>query len=559
MVRDNVNTMGENEKETKLNTDAKSDETKAADATPQTAKPETQQNSATPLETEMHKAKMKKDRGKLILAIVVLLLAFVYVGTAAFFHKRFFFGSSVNGVSSSGASAEEVVSKFEKIARNYELTITNGKQKEILSGDDVGLSLDMTPTVVAKALKDQNGFIWPWALLHPQDYQVENIVECDESLVKAAVKQSEFVNGENVIKTEDATYELSGDKFEVRGEVYGTEIKKKLLRKAIMAHVDMLNPTLDLRDGECYVKPTVTADDPDLHTIVDNLNAKLDHTITYTLGSKTRAISPKEMAAFLKVKDDLTVGYRKKKIATFVGELADKYDTVGEAKKLKSSYGTTVTVTPGSYGWKIDEEAEIAQLTADLKGHEDVIRDPMYSQTAANRNGNDYGNSYVEVNKTAQQMFLYVDGKKVLSSDCVTGDVSRNRITHNGAYYVYYCKRNAILRGGEEPTPVDYWMPFNGGEGLHDAWWRSKFGGQIYQRDGSHGCVNLPTSVAAQVFSNVYSGFPVLVYELPGTERDPEAEARRKQQETETAMRQLAEMAALQALAEQGAEEQPAE
>ncbi len=26
------------------------------------------------------------------------------------------------------------------------------------------------------------------------------------------------------------------------------------------------------------------------------------------------------------------------------------------------------------------------------------------------------------------------------------------------------------------PTPVQFWMPFDGGEGLHDASWRSDFG-----------------------------------------------------------------------------------
>ena len=43
-------------------------------------------------------------------------------------------------------------------------------------------------------------------------------------------------------------------------------------------------------------------------------------------------------------------------------------------------------------------------------------------------------------------------------------------------------------------------MPFNGGIGFHDASWRSKFGGTIYQYSGSHGCINLPVDKAKLLY-----------------------------------------------------------
>ena len=67
-----------------------------------------------------------------------------------------------------------------------------------------------------------------------------------------------------------------------------------------------------------------------------------------------------------------------------------------------------------------------------------------------------------------------------------------------------------VLKGEDYATPVKYWMPFNGGIGLHDADWRSKFGGTIYQTNGSHGCINLPPKVAAQVYENAYKGIPII-------------------------------------------------
>ena len=55
-------------------------------------------------------------------------------------------------------------------------------------------------------------------------------------------------------------------------------------------------------------------------------------------------------------------------------------------------------------------------------------------------------------------------------------------------------------------------MPFCGGYGLHDASWRSSFGGSIYKRSGSHGCVNLPTWEAPELYDLISVGTPVIVF-----------------------------------------------
>jgi lipoprotein-anchoring transpeptidase ErfK/SrfK len=55
-------------------------------------------------------------------------------------------------------------------------------------------------------------------------------------------------------------------------------------------------------------------------------------------------------------------------------------------------------------------------------------------------------------------------------------------------------------------------MCFRPHYGLHDASWRDEFGGDIYEEDGSHGCVNLPTSAAATLYDLVDYGTPVIVF-----------------------------------------------
>ena len=56
-------------------------------------------------------------------------------------------------------------------------------------------------------------------------------------------------------------------------------------------------------------------------------------------------------------------------------------------------------------------------------------------------------------------------------------------------------------------------MLFNGNVGIHDAdRWRSEYGGDIYKKHGSHGCVNTPRAACEKIYNIVSKGTPVVVY-----------------------------------------------
>ena len=121
----------------------------------------------------------------------------------------------------------------------------------------------------------------------------------------------------------------------------------------------------------------------------------------------------------------------------------------------------------------------------------------------------------MEIDLGSQHVWLYIDGQEVVSTDCVSGLASDpSRKTPEGTYTLYYKESPSVLKGenNEYETKVTYWMPFNGGIGLHDANWRSSFGGNIYQTNGSHGCVNLPPSAAKEIYERVYDGIPIICY-----------------------------------------------
>ena len=100
----------------------------------------------------------------------------------------------------------------------------------------------------------------------------------------------------------------------------------------------------------------------------------------------------------------------------------------------------------------------------------------------------------------------------------MSGNVSRGYTTPPGLFSLTYKQKDAVLRGEGYASPVDFWMPFNGGIGFHDASWRNQFGGTIYKTNGSHGCINMPYNAAKTLYENVYAGMPVICYNLEGTE-----------------------------------------
>ena len=100
-----------------------------------------------------------------------------------------------------------------------------------------------------------------------------------------------------------------------------------------------------------------------------------------------------------------------------------------------------------------------------------------------------------------------------MDTDCVTGDAHLSRDTPKGVYYISECIDGKYLIGDDYKTWVNKWMRLtNTGIGLHDAYWRSAFGGSIYKTNGSHGCINLPAKFASNLFKKAYRGMPVIIY-----------------------------------------------
>ena len=117
---------------------------------------------------------------------------------------------------------------------------------------------------------------------------------------------------------------------------------------------------------------------------------------------------------------------------------------------------------------------------------------------------------YILIDISNQTLKYYVKGKVKLKSNVVTG--GRGCGTPTGRFKLHHKARNVNLTGPGYVSHVNYWMPFIGQSyGMHDASWRSQFGGTIYKKNGSHGCPNMPRKNAAKLYKMAPIGTRVII------------------------------------------------
>ena len=232
-----------------------------------------------------------------------------------------------------------------------------------------------------------------------------------------------------------------------------------------------------------------------------------DFSITLQMGKGIETIGPSTIVSWIQIGESGNEYYDDGKLNEYVNSLAAKYNSTETKNTFMTSYGNEIAIPSTTYGWILNQQATANNIRNALYAHQTQTIDPVWVQTASN------GSTYVEISLSNQRLFLYKDGQQVLVTDIVTGNTSLGRGTPAGYYTIKSKERNTVLRGVDYASHVNYWMPFNGGIGMHDATWRSTFGGTIYQYDGSHGCVNMQLDAARIVFENVSVGTPVILYE----------------------------------------------
>ncbi len=443
-------------------------------------------------------------------AVFALLLA-VYLGFAFYFSSHYLWHTKINAIKYGGKTADQAVKRNTELSRDYMLTITDRKGNSFsLKGPDFSYEYVSTGDE-EKILKSQNAFTWPASIFKSYSYDLKASSKYDDTKLEEQLKSLDIFSDDYIEKPEDARIEISDGTYTVVNEKPGNKPVYDQILSEVKTSLDNEAPELTLSDS-CYETPAITVDSD----LITSEKAALDKytaaTVTYDIEGYDEKLDSAKILDMLDISEDGSVTINDEKLTKYVQHLASTYNTYGRKRSFKTSSGDTIEIGGGDYGWVVSKKNEKAQLLEDLEGGTPVEREPVYEQTALYRGADDIGNTYIEIDYTKQHMWYYKDGSLVMESDIVSGNLATHNGSVDGVYKIVYKQRDATLVGEGYSSPVSYFMPFAYNIGIHDASWRSSFGGTTYKTSGSHGCINVPPDFAEALFNAVDKGTPVVAY-----------------------------------------------
>ena len=450
-------------------------------------------------------------------------ICLIYVAISVYFMSHFFVNTKINGKNFSGKTASDVQKYLQTNIKDYKLTILeNEGRQDVISGSEIGLEY-RAGTEAEKLLKDQNGFAWPKAFFTENSRKVSVNVSYNEESLNQRISQLSCLQTEQT-PAENAKPEFDGNQYVIKPEVYGNAVDKERLTEQVKVHITEFQPQLDMVETKCYAKPKYVEDSKEVQEACDAMNKYVNASITYPMNEPV-VVDKALISQWLQVDGEMKVSLNTEAMKQWFTAFGDKYDTQGTTRTFTTPAGKSATVTGGTYGWSIDEDTELVNLQNSILNGEVVTREPAYyaGGTAAAHSGQDWGNTYAEVDMSAQHMWYVQNGQVVLETDVVTGEPIPSRITPEGVYSLMWKQRDATLVGDIKPetgkpeyeTDVAYWMQVtSSGVGFHDAIWQTAFGGTLYQipGTGSHGCINMPLDQAGALFNMIEPGIPVIFH-----------------------------------------------
>ena len=460
---------------------------------------------------------------KVLVASGVGLLTAGYIAAGVHFSDHFYPSTKFFGIKASGLTVEEVKRQVEKKVEGYQLQIkgrssggSNSGAGDRITADEVGMKY-RDNGMIDRAMRQQYPAVWPAVLLKTILAPNEETLgtEYDSSLADSVIRNLTVFDSSRVIEPKNAELKYTADGAVITKEVMGTRLDYDKTKTAIIHALNDGSTSIDLEKEGLYQNPEVYADDDALNEKANALNLVLGANVTLEMGDQSVQINP-EMTAetFLSLDMDGNYYVDDSKVSSYIVKLADKTDTVGRKRTFHTSLGTTVELEGGDYGWTLDADSTAQELEEALKEKNKGTLEPVYFTTGLCRDKNDIGNTYVEIDLTNQHMWFYKNGSLIVDTPVVTGNPQKNNETPSGGVWSLKGKyRNATLKGEGYATPVDYWLPFNGGVGIHDLQKRYYFGGSVYNGAGSHGCINTPLAAVKLIYNGIGDGTPVVVYE----------------------------------------------
>lgn len=323
-------------------------------------------------------------------------------------------------------------------------------------------------------------------------------------------------------------YDADAGKFTLEKARSNQRLDKEAIEVAALRAISTLSKSVTLDEGS-FVPLAGGASESELQAAIDQANSLIGTDVDLKMGGSVVAtLDGATFVQWMTFDESLKPTLSTEPLAQWVRDLAEtKLDTIGCQRTYTRPDGKVVTVSGGTYGWNSDEQQLVTLLQEAVANKQVGEIDIPTLQNAAvwtAKGEKDWG-AYCDIDLTEQHCRYYdASGNILWESGCVTGNPNEGDATPTGVYILNAKRQNETLIGMDmdkdgEPdyrSPVAYWMPFVGNLiGLHDASWQSPSvftNPTAYLWAGSHGCINLPTDKAGELYNLIQVGDCVIVH-----------------------------------------------
>ncbi|MCR4650809.1 MAG: L,D-transpeptidase family protein [Lachnospiraceae bacterium] len=449
-----------------------------------------------------------------LFGILIICILGLYAGLTYYYWGRFPYGIRINDVYCTGMTPEEAAGYMNSMSVLDSICIDIGDEYVDLDFEDIDFRYDY-----ASALREylQNGsqYLWYKNLL----FSNSNVIILPkggfdkdklERKIEALDSSLWECNDCQIILTESG-YVFKDGKGTCFDMAKTTAFIEEELAEGSVNFVV---------DDSCRKVESESPKEAELKSLYEEIEAYQNKEITYRFDDGDMPLSTLDLChCLVKDKDNLPVRDEEGKfelddvaVREMLHNRFERYNT------YKNHYFLThdkrqIYIDTGTFGNLIDEEKECERLKGILKSdRRKASLEPEYLKQSGRKACDDIGSTYIEVSIEEQHLYYYVDGNLTLDTDVVTGGVRAGNDTPTGVVAVYGKQKNRTLVGETYRSFVKYWIPVYKNIGIHDASWRSSYGGNIYISSGSHGCINTPLEEVSRLYDMVDIGTPVIIY-----------------------------------------------
>ncbi len=445
---------------------------------------------------------------KVLLSILAILLV-VYGAGAFYFTQTTFPNTTING---HDMSFQAMGNLFEYKGAIDPVVVKGRGDKEVTIEPT---SINLQKKVKEGTKFEQNVALWPLAFFQEHNYEVEYDTEYDQDKLRQELVQSDLMRFQE--EPVDARLKETEEGYVIEPEVLGTTLQEDVLVEEVINGMAEGKNEVTLSD-DAYVKPAVLSDNPELLQKQESANKLYETKIVYDFSDRQYEFTGQELRSLYdETEDGLVINYERAR--ALVRQMAVETDTFEGTRHFMNSHGEEIDVSGGIYGWLMDVDATTDEFIQLVENRESVTTTPYYITEAMHRETDDVGDTYIEVDLTEQFMWIYLNGELIDSGYIVSGQPNLDAATPTGVNYIRDKETERYLKGispetGEEyDSLVNWWFPINWSDvGIHNSTWRTEFGGDIYQWNGSYACITVPDPMAITINDRIPIGTPVITY-----------------------------------------------